>query len=486
MMEVKPSSEMGIIRYPDIAAPIFGEAQHVFKTASTLMRVIKLDQALPNAEEEGEEFRNSTIEALQAIWNSGREQLSTFQGAEKEEPESSSSLENVKIILIEQLTSLNDEMCIEVTPIYEAEIKAAKNAADLEKCMHRFWKDSKSITISPFNKSHRGVNGPTLLISYPRLSPDLRQVHLQNYVAKWTGWNELCSTRIYKEFAGYLAEQSNGSPFSVPEIAAFDPTSHIHEMTDGSHTLLPDEMAKILEEKFMELVRVAAPDITPKNEQIMLQERVAGSNLFDFAITKYQHLSKEQKKELFIGLGRLAMMDVLMGNLDRFIPVECNQSEVYELSPAESNFGNVMIHWGQGQMESPRIYAIDNGINQELISDPQLSEKYNAFLQEQFADPQMADHWGQTMIRSMGSCARNEGLEGSLYKECKPFLDDLKTIAPSAVSLGISQAFLGLREAIQLHWDCDSCPLKAHLSWAHPELLAAVSERFEILKSARM
>ncbi len=487
MMQVTTSSVIGTKRDPDVAAPIFGEVPQVLKTVSTLVRLTMLDKRLPQAGEEEEAERLETREALEAIWNSGLKKLASTQGAEKEELQpGSSSLEKTKESLVAKLTKLDLSMCTNIRQIYEAEIIAATKREDLEKCMHRFWKDTKSVPISPLNRSHRGVNGPTLLISYPRLSPDLKQMHLQNYVAKWTNWNELCSTRIYAEFSAYLAEPSNNAPFLVPEIAAIDPRHNIHEMTDGSHTVLPEDVSKLLDEKCMEVVRIAAPGVTPKNEQIMLQERVAGSNLFDFAKTKYEPLSQERKQELFKELGKLAMLDVLMGNLDRFIRVEDNDSPAYELSTYESNLGNVMIKWIEGQMDSPCIYAIDNGINEELISDPLKKEKYNTFLEEQFADPQMADRWAQTMIKSIRSCVRNDGLEENTFKECKPFLADLETIAIPAISQGIAEAFIDLKRAIELHWDGDSSPLKNHLSWAHPELLAAVSERFEILKSSRM
>ncbi len=442
---------------------MFGEPHRVFKAASTLVRLVQLDNALPK-----NKTRTKTIGDLAQLWIQANEQLT-------------GSLDVEKKVVSEKLKTANNRIYL----VYANDIEAAKTFPELKKCRERFLKDVKSIQINPIQKTHKGLNGPTYLVSYPRLKVNGDMPKLQNYVIKWTHWDEICSTRLYAALSECL-QMSKELKFTVPSAAALDFDAMIHETTEGSHQLLSEESNQALKIKFEALLKTMDPKLTPSEQQIMLMERVPGANLFDFAMRVYPTLGHEQKVSLFRQLGFLAILDLVTGNSDRLIRVIYDEkSSSFNLETFEANLGNAMVVYNAAESVFPSIVAIDNRIDANLINDLAQSEKYNQFLRELFDNPKMIDSLGEAMLISIQSAVNlqieDEDDPIEAKKGLQQFSQDLKTIALPAMKEGLAQMASKLKGSISTFWEQEqNAPLKNHLNWAHPEFLRAVDERFKI------
>ena len=442
---------------------IFGEPADVLRASNTLLRLVKLDNALPRRD------RPMILQQLSELWS-------------KSQP----SFAETKAALQEGLNVFKRP----IKALHADELASIQTAEELNAFMLRCKRDAKSIPSSPAFASNLGLNGPTLLVSYLRPDETFRTTYHKKYVLKWTTWNEVCCHRIYSAFSHGFMDPDRIHTFAVPAAATIDLEYRIHEAVDGSHTLLPS--VDPLHETFSEIVRGVCPSRSKDHQQIMFIKRIRGENLFDFAKTKYQHLSSEQKANLFTRLGRIAMLDLLMGNLDRCNQVQYSAREqAYFLSDIESNLGNLMLQWSGSADESPLLYAIDNGIHPDLIEDVSKKEQYHRFLADHLRQPNMpelsAEQLSRSIINGISSLCEvdeeyyNVNDHKALFKD---FIQDLESFGKKKIALGIAQMYEMLDETHLPKWDGEEGhPLKAHLEWTYPKLRASLSERFEIFKS---
>lgn len=243
--------------------------------------------------------------------------------------------------------------------------------------------------------------------------------------------------------------------------------------------------------KIENLVNCPLPNSTPKpvDNQILLMEKISGSNLFDFAREKHENLSIAQKEKLFERLSRLAFLDVIMGNFDRLIQVNYDkQADSFKLTDLESNLGNVMIIWSGEESEQPELYAIDNGVDPLLVEDPKYKEKYLQFLEKLLSSSKMAENLADFMAQSMLNCLETNAKEEEEKIDIEKFTSfredlSIEGIARPAFARGITRMMDHLRTTLLPSWESEkSEPLKNYLLTIYPELLQAVSERLTIIK----
>lgn len=367
--------------------------------------------------------------------------------------------------------------------IYSKAIDEAKTFDELNKCLSKLIKDTASIRTFNLQKTNKGQNGPTNLVSYTRsskkcdLSPTLR-----NYVVKWSNWNEICSWRLYDVFSKVLS-----SPvFSIPKTSAlnFDKIS-MHEDAYWHSYELNGETSAYLKQTFLGVV---GKSIQIDDLQLMLMEKVKGSNLIDFAETKYPLLKEEGKIDLFRKMGHLAMLDLLIGNTDRLIQTNYDaKTNQYRLEDLTANLGNLMIDWDPNEDKLPKLFAIDNSVKKELILDKIHKDKYNLFLQHQFKDSiQIVDTIILSIQKSFDDIAEdlsensNDTFQSSLAK-FKSILDDLQNDQlKKAMKDGLEEMSTAFIQDLLPFWNSEKAlKIKNYLESNHPELLKAISERFQ-------
>lgn len=452
--------------------PVLGSTYKIVQSADTLGRLTKLNDFLNPTKI----LRSKAIKELQNLGTSAKKELST----------DNISLDGVKKTMKEGLTLIkagvrSDKNLLDV---YEKTIDTARTKKELNKCISKLLKDTVSVSALKVQKTNKGQNGPTHLISYTRSSKKNILPRVRNYVVKWSNWNEICSSRFYDVISQTLSSQT----FVVPKIAALDFDKKIHEQGDLTSSELEGAISTHLKKSFLDIV---GKSIQTHDAQLMLMEKVEGSNLIDFAQTKYQDLTAEEKRDLFQKMGNLAMLDFLIGNTDRLIQTRYDaKTKQYQLEDITANLGNLMIDWFPDEGKLPQLYAIDNGIKTELIANKTEKNAYNQFLQK-FENLPMAS-LAETMIRSLVNSFQDISEELSenskqtltqTLAKFEPILKDLKNSEEPKIALikGLEEMLRNFKEVLLPFWNSkDAEKLKDHLKKNHPALLDAVTERFKI------
>ncbi len=457
--------------------PILGSTYKVIQSTHTLKRITQLNDSLAGLKL----MRSKAISALHILGTIAKKELSLDQ----------ISFDEVKMKVKKGLSEIKTGVKINksLLEIYEKAIDASENPKQLDKCFSKLLKDTSSITTFNLQKTNNGQNGPTHIISYTRTSKKCLLPQLRNYVVKWSNWNEICSWRLYD----VISKSLHMKTIELSKIAALDFKRLIHEKGDWVSESLEETISTDLKQLFIDIL---GRSIQTTDAQLMLMEKVKGSNLIDFAQTKYQYLDIEEKCDLFQKMGHLAMLDLLIGNTDRLIQTRYDaNAKQYLLENITANLGNLMIDWFPDEDRFPLLYAIDNGIKTELITDVTQKDAYNKFIRNQFEDANMKADLADTIIGSIKNSFQDnaevlaesskESLTETLAK-FDPILKDLQNsdVLKNALVKGLEEMSWKLKEDLLPFWNNnEALKLKRHLNDNFPTLLEAVSERFQIFNS---
>jgi hypothetical protein len=454
----------------------------VLNGARTLLRIVKIDSALPStyigkgvSSVELKKQRDKVLLQVSALWEETVKKLSeSFLAA--------STFFNKKL----------QRLSPKVSRLYESGL-ILKSEEDVIRLSNLFQRDKPSVLVSPIKNSNRGNKGPTFLVSYSRnyLDELSNKLVMNSYIIKWTGWNEFLCNRIYDAFSKNFEEDAKYSyGFYVPKAAEIDFERRVHEKPEGTQVLMEERTSDELEGTFSEISHISNPDVSPKNRQVMLSERIWGENLLDFAISKYKSLTMEQKEKLFTRLAELAMLDIFMGNLDRIIQIYFNSSGEYVLADLETNLGNVMVYGIPKREVDLKNYAIDNEIDMDLIFDPEKKAKYIGFLKSILSNPDFYDILVNNMVASIRYALNSQlddaldGYDHSLIEEVRANIDlfktDIKEIAPEFFKLGLGTMKLWLKEDLIPSWNKAEI-LKNQVEENLPLLVSSIDERLQLL-----
>ncbi len=426
--------------------PVLTSTYKVFQSVNALERLTRLNDCLVTSNF----MRNRAVSALQDLWRNAEEDLRlkvpfdvVYQNVKKELKGIKSGVKTDK-----NLWNVYKE-CLRNTPI------------------SKLYKDTFSLQTFFLQRTNKGQNGPTHLVSYTRKCNRDGQITVRSYVIKWTNWNEICSWRLYDLFA---------KNWIVPKAAALDFQKCIHEKPDLSCVKLNDRVANDLKQRFLGVV---GQNIHPSDSQLMLMEKVKGANLIDFAQTKYPYLNMEEKHDLFRKMGQLAMLDLLYGNTDRLVQTNYDfKTEKYQLEDLTANLGNLMVHWVKDE-GVPELYAIDNGMKLELVTDEKHKEAYNTFIQDQVVKrPAVIYTIFSSIQKSFGDVA-----EQLSEKSSKPLKDSLKNFECILGDLKTSHNLKAAMEKGFIETTNDFQKLLSHdtslINDHHPALHEAMKERFQ-------
>lgn len=348
----------------------------------------------------------------------------------------------------------------------------------------RIRQDLVSLQTSPIVRSYDGVNGPTVLVTYPFLSDSSPRLEIRTGVIKWTNWTEVVCNHLYRFFS---------DRFLVPENTAYDLKGRIAMQVHGDTVRMADPVAKKMETEFDRLKKVFPLEVdddepATDNEQVQISERLPGEHLFDFATTKYQYLNEAQKREVFASIASIAVRDVILGHTDRFAIIEFDDdSEQYEFAEDRgSNIGNAMFVWQKGESNSPKAYAIDNGLDTEVMEDDEQNQAYISFLRKKLKSPEFSKALTDNIISNIRTGFQVEGfrLEPEDLANYKKFLavfeKDLihngKAVMPSVI-----EETLQKMKAAAKSFDRDGQAVKTMLRSHTPQLLTAVKQRLAVL-----
>ncbi len=436
---------------------IFGSTTEVNQASNTLLRLAELDSVLLLN-------RAKTLELFANLWTEVEEKLAhSFTAAHT--------------IFVQNLPRLGRT----IHQIYKEKVSTISKPEEISQCLRQMQKDISAVIIPPCRQSFRGNKGPTLLVHYQR-----NKSH--SYVLKWTDELEVRCNWLYHAFATNFNHDSHLNPisgFQVPTLSSINFETKIHELPSGDKNLLTPEICSKLQKKFLRITEIYHGDPISKNV-LMLSQRIDGENLFDFIQTRYRLLTPDYRKKFFNRLGRLGMLDVVAGNLDRLVQIYIDRDGEYTLQDLEANLGNVMVVWSKDDESAPLLFAIDNGVDSKLVSNDTERKKYLSFLQKLFSSSNLEELLAQNMLTTFQNAIKTQiddmstGNVVELRQQFELFSKELVSIGYPAFRQGIEEMHFHLYATLIPGWEKEALALSIH-----PQLLEAINERMNTIKATR-
>ncbi len=233
--------------------------------------------------------------------------------------------------------------------------------------INKFIEDLHSISKGPpIYRSVRGIaSGVTFIDGGP-----------SKLVLKWTYSLESVCQIIYCTFLKIIG----------------DPALHTPKASDISKRHIP-------EVKWLRQPSRTHP-LDTSSPCLMLYEKAPGATLIDFIAVRYNSLSKEQRLSLFNYIGKIAMLDLVLGHQDRFfkldLPLRTKKLRKMDEDYGKyANLGNVLVNIEDTHLH---FYLIDNAayVYDENIkyltpffrasSDPKTSSRLIEIMTEQIIE----------------------------------------------------------------------------------------------------
>lgn len=412
----------------------FSGIHDVDRVSTTLHRLATLEQSLKKK-------RLKELSELEFIWTEAQKQLAV-------------SFENAVGFLQSKLSPYHKS----IRELFLPSIESAQTVEELQKCLIRFFKDTQSYSVAGIiKKSNQGLNGPTLIIDYSRLDKTLTTIQWKNFVVKWANTDEIRALRIYGAFQQILLQGGAKDLFCVPKALLLDFKRQQAEKTNGELIKLESVMNKQLYEKFLAITRLSHPEEVPEDESLIIMEKISGENLFDFICSKYNKLSTKQKHDLMFNLGRLSLLDMVLGNFDRLVYITLDKEENrYKISDSEVNLGNIMLDWKDTEQNAPVLYVIDNSIHSEVLENP---DACLALIEQFVAQPPAYHYIAEMMVisiqKALNSLSRdNKTMDPKkLQKMMKFFSKDLKKFGKDEINGGLNEMSKVLKSTLSTVWN---------------------------------
>ncbi|MBS0625526.1 MAG: hypothetical protein JSS32_05705 [Verrucomicrobia bacterium] len=376
--------------------------------------------------------------------------------------------------------------------LFNDDLVAAATRDDIEKIAQKFMKAIPSLAANPVRKSNRGLMGPTLLVNYPRVSANQSEQHAQ--AIKWTEYAEYGTNQIYTAFAEIFRRVGiKHSCYHVPPSTGLDFVGKVQRAgSDKEFSLNGFEQ---VEEQLKGIAKSCDKDLDTAGltHFVTMTQFVNGENMFDFIDSgKFAQMNEPQKINFFRQIGRLAMMDLLLGNGDRFFKLALDDGKWIFDRMADTNFGNAMVNWNPdtNKDENAAIFAIDNLVDPFLTHPEQGQEnqkKYCDFIKGLLSNPDFVRVLSDEMFKMIQNALTSADSRGTEAQERQKeaFLKDLSGFGMREIGQGIAEMDTWLEKALIPEWEKEYQPLHKAIDASCSPLMKAVNGQIETYKTVR-
>jgi hypothetical protein len=224
---------------------------------------------------------------------------------------------------------------------------------------------------------------------------------------------------------------------------------------------------------------------------MMLAEKVQGQNILDFLTSeRYLAASPEEKGSFFFKAGLISMLDLVLGNFERFVAINPVKPGFLSVK-LPANLGNAFIVSEIDSMSNRHFnfVAIDNGIAPRLTiqtddrlewTSKEVRERYDLFLQKMVSDHKGIERLVSNIIHSFKIYPT---VMPSATPLLDPFLTDLENpeICRNQIKEGLLQMGSVMKKVIIPYWNSPkSANLKAEISQNFAGALKPLDERLGI------
>lgn len=353
-------------------------------------------------------------------------------------------------------------------------------------------RDVLSLAVIPIKSPRLGKHGPTFLVDYQREIDGTGALNYCAFVIKNINALEMVSNRIYFEFARCGGLSGTGVHyFSVPQTSLIDLTQKKYFPVSGecSEIVEPNSLHKDINQ-----IALCINKSKKFSQMIMLSEKICGQNILDFITSaEYTEASQKRKNAFFFKLGGLSLLDLLMGNLERFFAVDLTSSELLDKN-LPANLGNALIV--RSEDENILFYAIDNGVSPGLClgtderlewSNRNLRRLYNEVIVNVISSSDGLDGFVANIMHSLALWGHDEKDKFRPSPELKPFFtdfEDSKVSYCASIRAGILEMGLHIKNHIIPFWDGEkSGDLKDFIRSTCNIILNPLKERIKIFDS---
>lgn len=390
-------------------------------------------------------------EALRTIWTEAQKLPET------------ESLENRKQTIIAHLNKAKIPQNLK--DLYAKDIGLALTVDGIGKRLGRYLNDLEVVECKLISTS-AGSQG------YPKLIYVQRHDRISGFM-KTLGPTEMDVHLLYS----FLLE---GTDIHIPKGVMFDVRSESYINSNGKQENLSKEYNDHLKRLLSYVASANTPRTSGIDKEIAFQsliqtnpagffERVEGMNLSDFFTNKYSSLSDEQKEDFFSSVGKIACLDLILGNQDRFIKLipEVGTGMYPSLDSTEdgsiiepSNLGNLMI-----SLDSTKLYVVDSVIGDgrtssstEEIDDEKTKDAaaYLDFLKKTLERKNFSQLASQYIIKSIEKSITESMSDAGNFSAAKeklqPVLLDLSNY-DSSLQFGIKEMERLLLNTIIPRWN---------------------------------
>jgi hypothetical protein len=325
----------------------------------------------------------------------------------------------------------------------------ARTIEDVQKCARKILRDFEETEMGvSLRRSFRGVASGATLVRYREPSRET------SYVGKWTSPIELLCQHIYHALIAAMPPSPEKDCMHLPAAVMLKPIPpYTFQRVDRTESVPAERIIIppcLMPSDHPDLPRHPGGEafqFFSKND-FMISATAPGRTILDFIGTQYGNLPAPEKACLFRQLGRIAMLDLFLGNHDRLLKLEDRDEDGSEHSDSSkeelvSNLGNLMLNTNaQGVLQ---FGLIDNGCNIER------SSKYLAAIARDLReDPELSSReLAQTMVRQIEKALETAKFprEDDLSEELAEFRTEMEGQLP-ALQEGIQSMATSLQASI--------------------------------------
>jgi hypothetical protein len=392
---------------------------------------------------------------------------------------------------------------LSVQEIYRQELKTT---TDLQAYAARYFKEIGSIMVHPVSALKVGSIGQPKILTYSRSKSNHTYETKSSFLKYLTSPKEIEIHFLYQDLLKALPFREPGKvDFVLPNGVMLDLSNNTYKSSEKQISLNPLSSQK-LQTIFEHFALTQTPRVIdvkkePSFREFVLQkplalfDRILEPNLGDFLSAHFMNLTSEEKKDLFKQLGKLAFLDLILGNGDRLIAFNHGHyalidkkadPSTFKTVLAPSNLGNLMV---SHQDSSFTLHLIDNTIgdgrhSDEVFSDLKDRQDYLKFLEEVLSKEDSNEQIAFHLIHSLSLAVRQIGENDHIDRHIQTLHDlfsekNIHSMDLSSFVEGIQSMRNDLKEVIIPNWKNAS---PEHLAKKYSgSLLETMSERLDLL-----
>ncbi len=227
---------------------------------------------------------------------------------------------------------------------------------------------------------------------------------------------------------------------------------------------------------------------------VMFMEKIIGQNMFDFiASGNFKALSEQDKILFFKQIGQISALDFMIGNLDRFVPIELREEDASFVINVEEkvNLGNLMFR----NSKVGEMIAIDNDIASHLKMDVESGrdvlvrqrDSYKELLKKYFAGDS-SEELSKQIASALEFTAQNEKDFEKCSAEVKAFSEALQNFGAENIQAGWQDVQQRMREKLIPFWFSEEikeyATLKKLMDDFAPGLRVPLEERMKVIQGS--